>query len=124
MSFALSEIILTTFIPNIIISNIPKYIPQKCPAMQNPRYSETTIGSLQDLGRVVREQRRGSGLRIDDAAALCGVSVDLLSRLENGHSGVGTARLLKVMDGLGLAMIVVDKSKLTGIPAVADPTDR
>lgn len=92
--------------------------------MSDFRYSETTVYSLKDLGGLIREQRRASGLRIDDAADLCGVSVDLLSRLENGHSGVGTARLLKVMDGLGLAMIVVDKSKLVGMPAVADPTDR
>lgn len=87
------------------------------------RYSETLINSLPDLGRIVREQRRGSGLRIDDAAALCGVSVDLLSRLENGHSGVGTARLLRVLDGLGLALMVIDKSRLTTTQA-ADPTDR
>lgn len=51
-----------------------------------------------------------SGLRIDDAAALCGVSVDLLSRLENGSSGVGTGKLLKVLDGLGLSLQVVDKA--------------
>ncbi|HLT91127.1 MAG TPA: helix-turn-helix domain-containing protein [Woeseiaceae bacterium] len=85
-------------------------------------YSETLVRSLSDLGRAVREQRRASGLRIDDAAALCGVSVDLLSRLENGHSGVGTDRLLKVLDGLGLALVVVDKSKLTH-PYAAEPTD-
>ncbi|HZD54282.1 MAG TPA: helix-turn-helix transcriptional regulator [Woeseiaceae bacterium] len=87
------------------------------------RYSETVVSSLSDLGRIVREQRRASGLRIDDAAALCGVSVDLLSRLENGHSGVGTARLLKVLDGLGLAIMVVDKSRLAN-RHVAGPTDR
>lgn len=93
-------------------------------AVPNFRYSETAVRSLEDLGGLIRAQRRASGLRIDDAAALCGVSVDLLSRLENGHSGVGTGRLLKVMDGLGLAMLVVDKSKLAGMPAVADPTGR
>ncbi len=89
---------------------------------ENFHYSETLVRSLSDLGRAVREQRRASGLRIDDAAALCGVSVDLLSRLENGHSGVGTDRLLKVLDGLGLALVVVDKSKLTH-PYAAEPTD-
>lgn len=89
----------------------------------NSRYSETLVDSLSDLGRIIREQRRDSGLRIDDTAALCGVSVDLLSRLENGHSGVGTARLLKVLDGLGLAMMVVDKSILANMH-LADPTNR
>jgi transcriptional regulator with XRE-family HTH domain len=51
-------------------------------------------------------------MRIDDAAALCGVSVDLLSRLENGRTGVATDRVLKVLDGLGLVMRVLDKDEL------------
>jgi transcriptional regulator with XRE-family HTH domain len=73
--------------------------------------SETAVHSLGDLGRLIRAQRRSSGLRIDDAAALCGVSVDLLSRLENGRSGVSSDRLLKVLDGLGLVMVILDKAE-------------
>jgi HTH-type transcriptional regulator, competence development regulator len=79
--------------------------------MADYRNSETVIRSLEDLGRLIRTQRRSSGLRIDDAAALCGVSVDLLSRLENGRSGVGTDRLLEVLDGLGLVMVILDKTQ-------------
>ena len=79
---------------------------------------EAVVRSLRDLGRIVRAQRRASGLRIDDAAALCGVSVDLLSRLENGSSGVSTDRVLKVLDGLGLAMLVLDKAS---VPRVSQP---
>ena len=72
----------------------------------------------------MRAQRRASGLRIDDAAALCGVSVDLLSRLENGRSGVSTDRVLKVLDALGLAMLVLDKAKLAkALAAVGAPED-
>jgi transcriptional regulator with XRE-family HTH domain len=79
------------------------------------------VPSLVALGRIVRAQRVASGLRIDDAAALCGVSVDLLSRLENGRSGVSTDRLLKVLDALGLALLVVDKAKLPKVlSALAD----
>jgi transcriptional regulator with XRE-family HTH domain len=73
--------------------------------------SETLVHSLADLGQLIRTQRRSSGLRIDDAAALCGVSVDLLSRLENGHSGVSSERLLKVLDGLGLVMAILNKTQ-------------
>jgi len=81
------------------------------------QYSETIVLSLRRLGGIIRQQRKSSGLRIDDAAALCGVSVDLLSRLENGASGVSSDRLLRVLDGLGLAMLVVDKSKLSTMRA-------
>jgi transcriptional regulator with XRE-family HTH domain len=62
-------------------------------------------------------------LRIDDAAALCGVSVDLLSRLENGKSAVGTERLLAVLKGLGLVLLVVEKERLADLlPAQLPPT--
>jgi transcriptional regulator with XRE-family HTH domain len=82
------------------------------------------VSSLKGLGSIVRMQRRASGLRIDDAAALCGVSVDLLSRLENGRSGVSTDRVIKVLDALGLAMLVVDKAKLSkALAAVGAPDD-
>lgn len=92
--------------------------------MANFQDSETTVHTLKDLGRLVRAQRRASGLRIDDAAALCGVSVDLLSRLENGHSGVSSERLLKVLDGLGLAMLILDKTKVAKILATSSSSDR
>lgn len=88
------------------------------------QYPETCVQSLQDLGRIVRRQRQASGLRIDDAAALLGVSVDLLSRLENGRSGVSSDRVLKVLDGLGLAMLVIDKSILPGIIGLMSPSSR
>jgi transcriptional regulator with XRE-family HTH domain len=65
---------------------------------------------LVQLGRILRRRRKSSGLRIDDAAALSGVSVDLLSRLENGKSGVATDKLLKVLDAMGLTLAVIDKA--------------
>ncbi len=77
--------------------------------------SEITL-SPRALGAAIRRQRKASHLRIDDAAALCGVSVDLLSRLENGHGGVTTARLFRVLDGLGLALQVLDKARVPRAP--------
>ncbi len=74
-----------------------------------------SVSSLEHLGATVRAKRKGSGLRIDDAASYAGVSVDLLSRLENGHSGVSTGRLLKVLEALGLALVVVDKTRLPAL---------
>ena len=64
-----------------------------CPVLpQNPWNSEMTteptslaplrMTSAADLCPVVRARRREQSLRIDDAASLSGVSVDLLSRLE------------------------------------------
>jgi transcriptional regulator with XRE-family HTH domain len=83
--------------------------------MPNFRNSETLAATLPALGAHIRSRRKASGLRIDDAAALCGVSVDLLSRLENGKSGVSTERLLKVLEGLGLTLLVIEKERLADL---------
>src|SRR3990172_8887737 len=69
------------------------------------------------LGRAVRAQRLTAGLRIDDAAALCGVSVTVLSRLENAASGVTTKNLFKVLDGLGLTLLAFDKLEISQVLA-------
>ncbi|MGS0755747.1 helix-turn-helix domain-containing protein, partial [Roseateles sp. GG27B] len=55
------------------------------------------IAVASDLGPVVRAHQRGQSLRIDDAASLSGVSVDLLSRLENGKGSVRLDKLLSVL---------------------------
>ncbi|KQV42891.1 hypothetical protein ASE26_02980 [Duganella sp. Root198D2] len=67
------------------------------------------VSEMADIGGQVRAHRKLQGLRIDDAAALIGVSVDLLSRLENGAGGIRTDKLLAVLDGLGLALVITPK---------------
>ncbi len=69
----------------------------------------TLLQSAPDLGPVVRERRKSQSLRIDDAAGLLGVSVDLMSRLENGQGSVRLDKALAVLDGLGLALVVLPK---------------
>lgn len=69
----------------------------------------TLLQSAPDLGPVVRERRKSQSLRIDDAAGLIGVSVDLMSRLENGQGSVRLDKALAVLDGLGLTLMVLPK---------------
>jgi transcriptional regulator with XRE-family HTH domain len=92
--------------------------------MADFRNPETEVSSLVTLGHIIRTKRRASSLRIDDAAALSNVSVDLLSRLENGASGVSTSRVLQVLDALGLAMLVVDKEIVSQLRPVLDRSAR
>jgi transcriptional regulator with XRE-family HTH domain len=61
------------------------------------------------LGPAIRARRRAQSLRIDDAASLSGVSVDLLSRLENGKGSVRLDKLLAVLDSLGLVLVLGPK---------------
>ena len=67
------------------------------------------IADASSLGPAIRARRRAQSLRIDDAAALSGVSVDMLSRLENGKGSVRLDKLLAVLDGLGLALVLGPK---------------
>ncbi|MCC9595628.1 MULTISPECIES: helix-turn-helix domain-containing protein [unclassified Rubrivivax] len=71
--------------------------------------SPVLLNSAPELGPVVRERRKSQSLRIDDAAGLLGVSVDLMSRLENGQGSVRLDKALAVLDGLGLALMVLPK---------------
>jgi transcriptional regulator with XRE-family HTH domain len=84
------------------------------------------LTSPEALGPLVRRRRRAQQLRIDDAAALLGVSVDLMSRFENGQGSVRLDKALAVLDGLGLALLVVPKEHVwvrqAGLaPALPEP---
>lgn len=68
------------------------------------------ITDMTELGMQVRAHRKQQRLRIDDAAAQVGVSVDLFSRLENGAGGIRTDKLLAILDYLGLALVVTPKA--------------
>ncbi|OGA08030.1 MAG: hypothetical protein A3H33_11445 [Betaproteobacteria bacterium RIFCSPLOWO2_02_FULL_65_20] len=88
------------------------------PALPKPTIPATPqVADAGALGRAVRAQRLAAGLRIDDAAALCGVSVTVLSRLENAASGVTTKSLFKVLDGLGLTLLILDKLEISQVLA-------
>jgi hypothetical protein len=71
------------------------------------------ITDASTLGPAVRARRRAQSLRIDDAASLSGVSVDLLSRLENGKGSVRLDKLLAVLDSLGLTLLLGPKDHPT-----------
>jgi transcriptional regulator with XRE-family HTH domain len=71
------------------------------------------ITDASTLGPAIRTRRRAQSLRIDDAASLSGVSVDLLSRLENGKGSVRLDKLLAVLDSLGLALVLGPKDHPT-----------
>jgi len=78
-----------------------------------PLPDKATIDSVAEFGAYIRSLRTQQGLRIDDAAALCGVSVSLLSALENGTSrSVGLEKALSVARQLGLSLLAVPRSEL------------
>ncbi len=58
--------------------------------------------TMQLLGEYVKARRTQAGLRIDDAASLCGVAKDTLSKIEHGKDTVQVGSLLQVMRALGI----------------------
>lgn len=62
--------------------------------------------SMKLLGQYVRARRTQAGLRIDDAALLCGVAKDTLSKIENGRDTVQVGSVLQVLQQLGVNLQV------------------
>lgn len=90
---------------------LPEFHPNLSPA----------AATLEQLGKLVRNRRAQSRMRIDDAASLSGVSSDVLSRLENGKP-VTADKLMLVLESLGLRMLVVPKTDIPAIEAVLGPS--
>jgi len=85
----------------------------------NPLPDSPVIESMVEFGAFIRSLRTQQLLRIDDAAALCGVSVQLLSDLENGRRAVGLNKALLVAKQLGLSILAIPKSQLnTALPCI------
>lgn len=77
-----------------------------------PLPESPSIETAAEFGAFIRSLRTRHQLRIDDAAALCGVSVQLLSDLENGSRSVGLDKALMVAKQLGVALLAVPRSEL------------
>ena len=62
--------------------------------------------SAELLGAAIRARRTQSGLRLEDAASLCGVAKQTLMKIEQG---AGTAKLesvLQICQGLGIVLAI------------------
>ena len=77
-----------------------------------PLPESLVVDSIEAFGAFIRSLRTQQQLRIDDAAALCGVSVQLLSDLENGKRSVGLDKALAIAQQMGLSLLAIPKSEL------------
>jgi predicted transcriptional regulator len=69
------------------------------------------------LGIAIRAKRTSLGLRLEDCAALCGIGINTLSRIENGNKNCTLDATFKVLKGLGLPLVIADHdNKLTDDP--------
>jgi len=70
--------------------------------------------AIDDIGDVVRRARLAQGLRQDQLAAAAGVGVRFLVELEGGKPTVRLAKVLAVLDALGLRLQVTNPTELPG----------
>lgn len=77
--------------------------------MPNERNALIAFADARQFGEIIRKQRKKTGLRIDDAALLCGVSVALLSGLENASRPVGLPKALHIAQQLGVSLFAESK---------------
>lgn len=73
----------------------------------NARQGAVGIDSPKDLGVAIRLARKNAGLRIVDAAMLCGVATQTFVDIEAGRPGVGIGKLMHVANFLGVALFAV-----------------
>ena len=64
------------------------------------------------LGKMIKEKRLAQNLRMDDVARKAGISRVTLWSIEKGEGNCSLSSLLRVMDVLGLRMIVENQSSL------------
>jgi len=79
-------------------------MPRTVMPVQTPEQNGPLSAEL--LGQFVRARRKQQGLAINDAALLCGVHVATLSSIENGKVSVKLETLLKVLNKLGIRLVI------------------
>jgi transcriptional regulator with XRE-family HTH domain len=89
-----------------------------------PIPSSPEINSVRDLGAHIRGQRTRDNMRIDDAALLCNVSVQLLSDLETGRRAVSLEKALGVARNFGIALLAVTLSERPYVLAAVREADK
>ena len=62
--------------------------------------------SAELIGKAVRAKRTQSQLRLEDAAALCGVAKQTLMNVEHGHSATQISTLLQICFALGIKLCI------------------
>ena len=66
---------------------------------------EVVVKTLQDVGRVILENRKSVGLLQKEAAQLIGVSPPVLNKIEQGRE-IWLSNALKIFHALGIEVVL------------------
>ncbi|RVU41922.1 helix-turn-helix domain-containing protein [Rheinheimera riviphila] len=66
--------------------------------------SSAFIDNAEVLGQLIKAKRTKLGIKLADCAALCGIGINTLSRIENGNANCTLAAAFSVLNGLGIKL--------------------
>lgn len=72
----------------------------KISKMPNTAY----IDNAEVLGQLIKAKRTELGIKLADCAALCGIGINTLSRIENGNANCTLSAVFSVLSGLGIKL--------------------
>lgn len=72
--------------------------------LQTPDLQQALTPEL--LGKIIKARRTQSELKLDEAAALCGLAKDTLMKIEHGNSSSRLQSVLQVCAGLGIKIFI------------------
>ena len=58
------------------------------------------------LGQAIKARRTQSNLRLEDAAALCGVAKQTLMQIEHGHDTCQFSNVLQICGSMGITLLI------------------
>lgn len=73
-------------------------------ALPTPQLNAPLTAAL--LGEAIRARRTQSGLRLEDAAALCGVAKQTLMKVEHGAGTASLENVLQICTTLGINLTI------------------
>jgi len=62
------------------------------------------IDNAEVLGQLIKAKRTELGIKLADCAALCGIGINTLSRIENGNANCTLSAVFSVLGGLGIKL--------------------
>jgi transcriptional regulator with XRE-family HTH domain len=77
---------------------------KKLTKLKNPALEQTLTASL--LGQAIKARRTQSGLRLEDAAALCGVAKQTFMKIEHGQPTSQLRSILQICLALGIKIYI------------------
>jgi transcriptional regulator with XRE-family HTH domain len=75
------------------------------------------IDSSLTLGELIKAKRTSMGIKLSDCAALCGIGINTLSRIENGNENCTLSATFAALNGLGIKLSTQD------LTSTASPND-